>query len=195
MRKFALLLSALLFAALVGTAVISRAFLPVSAQDGFKAHSLLTASVADVQKAALDYTEARFRILAPPKILLTRSITKEELPKLGLSEIGFGGKEPPLALVALEGKFEIQPRGLTMAGPEQVKYLFYVIDLNVGAPTLIEYSRNGTDYEQFLSYAKTFKAISGDQPIDPSAKDFQPGPKKFAVPPPTPEWSPPEQSE
>jgi len=191
MRKFALLLSALLLAALVGTAVISRAFFPVSAQDGFKPHSLLTASVADVQKAALDYTQSNSRVLAPPKILLTRSITKEELAKLGLSEIGFGGKEPPLALVVLEGKFEVQFPG--MKRPDQVKYLFYVFDLNAGTPTLIEGSRDGTDYEQLLAYAKTFKTISGDQPIDPSAKDFQPGPKKFAVPPPTPAWSPPEE--
>ncbi len=192
MRKFAILVIALLFTVLVGIAFVSKSLSPISAQEGtFKPHSLLTASVADVQKAALDYTQSRFRVLAPPKILLTRSITKEELPKLGLSEIGFGGKVPPLALVVLEGKFEIQIPG--MMRPEQAKYLFYVIDLNTGAPTLIEGSRNGTDYEQLLAYAKTFKALPGDQPIDPSAKDFQPGPKKFAVPPPTPAWSPPEE--
>jgi hypothetical protein len=91
MRKFALLLSALVLIALVGTAMIWRSFFPVSAQDVYKPHSLLTASVADVQKAALDYTQSTFRILAPPQILLTRSITKEELPQLGLSEIHLGG--------------------------------------------------------------------------------------------------------
>lgn len=192
MRKFGLLSAALLFVILVGIAVVPKSFSPVSAQDGFKPHSLLTASAADVQKAALDYTQSRFRVLAPPKILLTRSITKEELPKLGLSEIGIGGKVPPLALVVLEGKFEIQLIG--MMGPKQVKYLFYVIDLNDGTPTAIEYSRDGTGYEQFLMYARTFKALPGDQPIDPSAQDFEPGPIQTAAPASTPEWSPPEMS-
>lgn len=194
MRKFALLLAALLFAILVGIAVVPKLFPPVSAQDGFKPHSLLTASVADVQKAALDYTQSRFRVLEAPQILLTRSVTKEELPELGLSEIGFGGKEPPLALVVLEGKFEVQVRGMTE--PEQVKYLFYVINLYVGGPTLVEGSRDGTDYEDLLEYAKTFTPLASDQLIDPSAKDFDPGPIQTAVPAvPTPGPSAPEKSE
>lgn len=193
MRKFAVVILAFLFAALVGTAVVSRWFSPVSAQDGFKPHSLLTASIAEVQKAALDYTHSRFRVLAPPKILLTRSITKKELPELGLSEIGISGKEPPLALVVLEGKFEIQVRGMTE--PEQVKYLFYTINLYVGGPTAIEYSRDGTDYEGFLQYAKTFSPLAGDQLIDPNAKYFDPGPIQIVPPMPTPASSPPEKTE
>ena len=184
MRKFALFLTALLFATLVVIAVNSNLFFLASAQDGFRPHSLLTASVADVQKAALDYTQSRFRVVGTPKILLTRSIAKEELPKLGLSEIGFGGKVPPLALVILEGKFEVQIRG--MDTPEQAKYLFYVFDLNTGAPTLIEGSRQGIDYEDLILYAKTFTPLAGDQPIDPNAKYFDPGPIQFAPPVPTP---------
>ncbi len=172
----------------------SRAFPSVNAQNGFKAHSLLTASVADVQEAALDYTYSNYRVLATPKILLTRSITKEELPKLGLSEIGFGGKEPPLALVALEGKFEVQPRGLTTAGPEQMKYIFYVLDLNAGVPIYTEFSRYGKGYAKFFAYARTFAPLTSDQPIDPNAKYFEPGPIQTAVPAvPTPVPSAPEK--
>lgn len=194
MRKSTLILLALFLAALVATAVISKSFFPATAQSGFKPHSLLTASVADVEKAALDYTASYSRILAPPQILLTRSITKQELPKLGLSEIGHGDHEPPLALVVLEGKFEIQPRGLTTAGPEQVKYIFYIINLYAGAPTAIEYSRDGTGYKKFLQYARTAKTMPGDQPIDPNAKDFDPGPIQTSVPAaPTPGPSAPEQ--
>lgn len=193
MRKFAFVLFALLFAALVGISLVSKSSVPASAQSGFKAHSLLTASVADIQKAALDYTQSRFRVVGTPQILLTRSITKDELPKLGLSEIGISGKEPPLALVALEGKFAIQVRGMTE--PEEVKYLFYVFDLNAGIPTSVEYSRNGTGYEAFLNYAKTFMSLPGDQLIDPNAKDFDPGPIQTAIPAvPTPGPSAPEQS-
>jgi hypothetical protein len=192
MRKFNLVLFALLLTTLVGAAVVSRAYFPVKAQDSFKARSLLTASVADVEKAALDYTQSSSRILSTPRILLTRSITKEELPQLGLSEIGIGGKVPPLALVVMEGKFEVQFPG--MNAPDQVKYLFYVIDLNAGVPTSVEYSRDGTGYETFLQYARTTKAISGDQPIDPNAKYFDPGPIQTAVPAmPTPGPSAPEK--
>lgn len=192
MRKIALLLSVFLMVALLGIAVVSRWFAPVSAQDGFKPQSLLTASVSDVQKAALDYTHSRFRVLATPKILLTRSITKQELPELGLSEISFGSKQPPLALVVLEGKFEVQLRG--MNAPEPAKYLFYVIDLNAGAPTLIEASETGIDYENLLLYAKTFTPLSGDQPIDANAKFFDPGPIQTEVPAaPTPGPSAPEK--
>jgi len=193
MRKFTLALSALILVTLVGAVVVSRWFSPASAQDGFKPHSLLTATVADVQQAALDYTQSRFRVLETPQILLTRSITKEELPKLGLSEIGFGGKEPPLALVVLEGKFEVQLRG--MMKPEPAKYLFYVIDLNAGAPTLIEASETGIDYENLLAYAKTFTPLAADQLIAPNAKDFDPGPIQTEVSAvPTPGPSAPEQA-
>lgn len=194
MRKFALVLSAMLFATLVGTVVVSGWFFPLSAQSGFKPHSLLTASVADVEKAALEYTQSSYRVLATPKILLTRSITKKELPKLGLSEIGYGDHEPPLALVVLVGKFEIQPRGLTTAGPDQVKYIFYVLDLNLGVPTYTEYSRDGKGYAKFLAYVKSATTAPGDQPIDPNAKYFDPGPIQTAVPAvPTPGPSAPEK--
>jgi|GEM_PF-3314767 len=193
MRKFTLTLSALILVTLVGTAVVSRWFSLANAQDGFKPHSLLTASVNDVQRVALDYTQSRFRVLETPQILLTRGITKEELPELGLSEIGFGGKEPPLALVVLQGKFEVQFPGL--AKPEPAKYLFYVFDLNAGAPTLIEASETGIDYENLLLYAKTFTPVPGDQPIDQNAKFFDPGPIQTEVPAvPTPGPSAPEQA-
>lgn len=192
MRKFTLILFALLLATLVATALISKAYFPVKAQDSFKARSLLTASVAEVEKAALEYTQSSYRVLATPKILLTRSITKEELPKLGLSEIGFGGKEPPLALVVMEGKFEVQFPG--MAKPEPAKYLFYIFDLNVGVPTLTEASEYGIDYEAFLQYVRNAKTIPSDQPIDPNAKYFEPGPIQTAVPAvPTPGPSAPEK--
>lgn len=130
----------------------------------------------------------------PPKILLSRSITKKQLPELGLSEIGIRGKEPPLALVVLEGKFEIEPRGLTTAGPEQVKYIFYVLDLNAGVPTYTEYSRDGKGYAKFLAYVQSANTIPGDQPIDPNAKYFEPGPIQTDAPAvPTPGPSAPEQ--
>lgn len=192
MRKFTLVLSALLLATLVGAAVVSRTYFPVKAQDAFKARSLLSASVADVEKAALEYTQSNYTVLATPKILLTRSITKQEFLKLGLSEVGIGGKEPPLALVVLEGKFEVQFPG--MAKPEPAKYLFYVFDLNVGVPTLTEASEYGIDYENLIMYAKTFTPLAGDQPIDPNAKYFDPGPIQTAVPAaPTPGPSAPEK--
>lgn len=194
MRKFVLVLSVNVLGAFVAIAVTSHAFSSVNAQNGFKAHSLLAASVADVQKAALDFTYSNYRVLSAPKILLTRSITRQEIPKLGLSEFGIGGKEPPLALVALEGKFEVQPRGLTTAGPEQVKYIFYVLDLNAGVPTYIEFSREGKGYAKFFAYAKTFTPLAGDQPIDPNAKNFEPEPIQTEVPAvPTPGPSAPEK--
>ncbi len=143
MRKLTLILFVCFLVTLFGTAVLSRSFFAVRAQDEFKAHSLLTATVSEVQQAVLAYAASESRVLVPPQILLTRSITKKELPELGLEEIGYTDHDPPLALVVLEGQFEIQPRGLTTAGPEQVKYIFYVLDLNVGAPTYSGYSRDG----------------------------------------------------
>ena len=193
MRKLMVVLSVLFFATLA-TLSIYRSFSVVEAQSSFQAHPLLTATVSEVQQAALDYAASESRVLVPPQILLTRSITKKELPELGLEEIGYTDHDPPLALVVLEGQFEIQPRGLTIAGPEQVKYIFYVLDLNAGAPTYIGFSRNGKGYAKFLAYVKSATTASGDQLIDPNAKYYEPGPIQTQVPAvPTPGPSAPEK--
>ena len=119
----------------------------------FVPRPLVGVSLAEVGKAAVAYTHARFRVVSgEPQILLTRSVTARELPTLGLSTINFAGAEPPLTLVVLKGDFDVKALGRTLTLPEwRVNYIAYVFDLKAGMPTLTEVSRTGGRFRTVLN--------------------------------------------
>lgn len=116
------------------------------------AQSLVGAPVEKIEQEAVDYTYKRFKVLSGfPTILLTKPVTKDELPSLGLSAIGFGGEEPPLMLVALKGDFDVSNIRGSVSTTLRVKYLVYVFDLKAGMPTLIQYSADGSHFRKLLN--------------------------------------------
>jgi hypothetical protein len=86
-----------------------------------------------------------------PTVLLARSVTSADLPKLGLGEIGFGGEEPPLTLVALKGDFNARALMRRSFPGERTRYIVYVFDLNVGVPTLTMTSQTGGMFRTLLN--------------------------------------------
>ena len=115
---------------------------------------LVGASPEEVGQAAKDYTAGQFKVLSgTPTVLLARPVTKEDLPKLGLPEIGFSASEdPPLMLVALKGDFDVS--SLQMSGgasPWKVGYIVYVFDLKAGMPTLTLVSPRGGTFRTLLN--------------------------------------------
>lgn len=115
-------------------------------------HPLVNATSDEVAQAAKNYTVSNFKVVSgTPTVLLTRSVTKEDLPKLGLSTIAFGGEDPPLMLVALKGDFDVQNMPGGGSTPWRVGYIVYVFDLKAGMPALISVSRLGGRFRTLLN--------------------------------------------
>ena len=145
-NKLVMLLIGVLMLAGTGLLVVSS---NISAQT--EGGGLGDATDADMEQAAIDFTNLRFNELSgSPKARLVRSVTVDDLPSLGLPRINFAAQDPPLKLVILEGDFDVSDmRG----GPvhKQVKYLAYVFDLRAGVPALIATSVNGGRFRDALS--------------------------------------------
>jgi hypothetical protein len=151
MRNLKFLLVSILLLVVVGLFLVET---DTQAKMLFKAQSLVNASDAEIQKVAVDYTYGRFNVLSgTPTVLLTRSVVKDELPSLGLSAIDFGGEEPPLKLVAMKGDFDVSSirRSVKSSSPLRASYIVYVFDLKIGAPTLIQYSLDGSHFRKLLN--------------------------------------------
>ena len=117
-------------------------------------HSLVNASMKDIEDAALKYTQTRFQVLSDNvTIPLARPVTKQELPLLGLPQIDFGGEDPPLALVVLKGEFDVRNLRRTIANGEawRVRFIAYVFDLKAGLPTLTMVSADGSMFRDLLN--------------------------------------------
>jgi hypothetical protein len=122
-----------------------------STKTQFDATPLTDASTNEISQAAIDYTYYRFTVVSgSPEVLLVQSVTKNQIPSLGLSAIEFAGEEPPMALVAIKGDFDVSSLR-AVGSPLQVQYLIYIIDLKVGLPTLIEFSVDGSRFRDLLN--------------------------------------------
>ena len=69
---------------------------------------------------------------------LSRPVTAKELPSLGFEGISF--HDIPMALAIVKGDFDVSNlmRGSpTHQKPVNVKYIAYIFDLQIGAPTFI----------------------------------------------------------
>jgi hypothetical protein len=119
-------------------------------------------------QVAKEYTASTFNIVSgTPVVLLTRPVTKEELPRLGLPEIAFGGETPPLHLVALKGDFDVQGLSPSATVPWRVNYIVYVYDLQAGVPALTLVSPHGGEFRTLLndsSLPLDIASSSGESP-------------------------------
>lgn len=107
----------------------------------FQPRDLTGASLQEVGQAAIDYTLAQFSVLSgTPKVVLAQPVTSAELSSLGLADINFVNREPPMALVIVKGNFDVSnlpgrvPPGVKRQN--KVKYIAYAFDLRAGIPTL-----------------------------------------------------------
>lgn len=120
----------------------------------FKPHPMTNASPEAVGQAAVDYTKDQFPGNGNPQVLLVRSVTKQDLPALGLQRLDFASVEdPPLMLVILKGDFGFGNHpgsSQTMSGM-RFHYIGYVFDLWAGTPTLTMASPNGGEFRTALN--------------------------------------------
>jgi hypothetical protein len=117
-------------------------------------HSLVNASMKDIEDAALKYTRSRFQALSKEvTIPLARYVTDQELPSLGISKMDFLGEDPPMALVVLKGEFDV--RNLRHINPEnkpwRVRYIVYIFDLRAGMPCRVMVSPDGAGFRTLLN--------------------------------------------
>jgi hypothetical protein len=134
-------------------AVIFPAMMGRSQRKSFIPKPLTDATEAQIREVAMEYTYSTFNIVdGTPVVRLSKfRVTKDELPMYGLDQINFAGEEPPLALVALQGNFDISSLpGMKTTG-FGYHYLVYVFDLRVGIPTSIYYSRDGSIFKKLLN--------------------------------------------
>ena len=166
-------------------------------------HTLVNAPMKDIEDAALKYTYARFQVLSEDVIIrLSRPVTKQELPLLGLPKIDFGGEDPPLALVVLMGNFDVRNlrRMNVNDAPWRVKFIAYVFDLKAGLPTLTSVSADGSRFRDLLNDPSLPMPMINDsqlevdlqspEPVSPATKlpygsMAPPVPNPTGAPPPT----------
>ncbi len=166
--------------------------------------SLVNASMEEIKEAALKYTRSRFKILSKQvTIPLARYVTDQELPFLGISKMDFIGEEPPMALVVLEGEFDVRAlrRHVSRENkPWRVKYIAYIFDLKAGLPASVMVSSDGTGFRKLLNapslpegdiFAEDSTildpeagAVSSDEKL-PYGATLPPAPTPSGVPPPT----------
>jgi len=126
-----------------------------AAAQTFRVRTLVGESDREIGRYAVDYTRLLYRVVSgEPRVVLVRRVTAAELPSLGLGEIGFGGEEPPLALVILRGDFDISamPGSLDPSlWPSRVAFIAYVFDLRAGMAALTAGSYRGGDLRTALN--------------------------------------------
>jgi hypothetical protein len=94
-------------------------------------------------------------VTGTPQVLTVRSVIRDDLAPLGLSDVHFGGTEPPLKLVVLKGDFDVRnlDRSKVMRDPNKpwpATYIVYIFDLNAGGPTLIEVASNRDRFQMLF---------------------------------------------
>ena len=123
----------------------------------FQRRPLLGAPLMEVAQYTLHYTCHNYHVMGgSAAIRLARPVTLTELPTLGLGTLHLACDEPGLALVILQGDFDMQgmmPMGA--GGPYsrqlRVSFIGYVINLRVGLPTLTMLSETGGKFKLALN--------------------------------------------
>jgi hypothetical protein len=125
-----------------------------STENKFDAKSLLNASDQEVTNAALEWTRISFDVTDTPKVVLIRSVTIEDLSKLGLSEAAGIDAGKPLKLVVVKGSFDLSNiRGgfSSKKGKLKASYVGYVFDLEAGVPISTLTAKNGGRFRKALN--------------------------------------------
>ena len=106
--------------------------------------------------AALAFTQQALPTLSgTPKVILTRSITYKDYPKLGLGNFSPStGSQPALQVVLLQGAFDTSKYGMGTRLPfAAAAYVVIVYDLDHKSITHITVSEKGTEIKQLLNLA------------------------------------------
>lgn len=138
---------------LIGFVVAANPAATPSPGPQFVRHSLANATSEEIGQEALSYVHNDFDIRSgTPKIVLSRSVTEDDLPGLGLGRVSFGASvHPPLALVILKGDFgQGHFLGTGVSATDQFIYVAYIYDLWAGAPTSTIASKDGGIFRQAL---------------------------------------------
>lgn len=150
-----------------------------------RANPLALASDAQIEDAAVKFTETRLNVVSGvPVVRVLRHVTSAELPALGF-QVRFSNEEPPLALVILQGDFDVSNLRGVGRHPEvitRVRYIAYVYDLWAGYPALIQTSPAGGEFAVVLNDASLPRAPQ--RPIDPNAIPGVPQPALTSHPSP-----------
>ena len=169
---------AMVFLILCGIGVVAAGFVIRSTSSAFGTghltpafpSALTNASGTQVGQVALDLVRRDFDVRSgTPQVVFTRSIVRDDLPKLNLPSIPKTTiEEPPLMLVIIEGDFGPAHLPSIVTGPtDQVfKYIGYVFDLWAGSPTLTLADPDGGE----------FRAVLGDPTLPIAATPISPLP-------------------
>jgi hypothetical protein len=154
-----------------------------SSKNKFNAKSLLNASDQEVTNAALESTRISFDVTDTPKVILIRSVTIEDLSKLGLSEVAGGDVGKPLKLVVVKGAFDLSNiRGgfSSKKGKLKASYVGYIFDLDAGVPIATLTSKNGGRFRKALNQPNL------PEDVQPDDSGLNKGNSPEAVPVPLP---------
>lgn len=161
---------------------------------GFRLRRLDNATPEEVGRYAVEWAQSAFVVTGTLQVRLARHITANQMPSLGLPQIGFAGQEPPLTLVILRGDIDLADSliGLKLRSPgsqmgERVEYLGVVFDRYAGAPTFVSPSRHGAGFRVALNDPSLPNLADLVPPPDFS----QPDPPRLPCPqPPSPTTTP-----
>lgn len=117
--------------------------------------TLIGASPAEVGEFAVTYAQHQLVVHGTPEVLISRTVTREEIASLGLGCINFSSiEEPPLRLVIMKGDFDLSHMpGTTSPAVKstwQAHYVAYVFDAWAAQATYLTSSRNGGRFRQVL---------------------------------------------
>lgn len=128
--------------------------------------SLASATSDQIAQVALSIVKQDFTIRSgTPQAVLSRPITEDELPAIGLGRVSFAASQhPPLSLVILKGDFgTAHLPGTGKSASDRFQYVGYVFDLWAGVPTKTMASPDGGIFRTALNDG----ALPAGKALDP----------------------------
>ena len=110
-------------------------------------HTLLNSSPDDIAKLAITVLEKQFKVHGVPTVLLSRLVSSDDIPTLGLDTIPYSAPRP-VWVVILKGSFDIsqQPYSETATNPITANYILYMFDLCNGGAVVTAPSIDGQEF-------------------------------------------------
>ncbi len=122
--------------------------------------NLVGASMQEFTQFAQNWTQQQLKAQGTPEVLLTRSVTREDVAALGLGCLpDFAAiEQPPLMLAILKGHLDFRgsvPGSANVQGPEpgSISYVAYVFDVWSASPVAMRASNNGSSFKRALNDA------------------------------------------
>ncbi len=120
----------------------------------FTPSSLIDALPQRVGQVAIDYTQARFKVLSgASNVVVVRKPTTNDFSALGFPTDEYEPQDNPLMLVVVKGDFEVSNMrgGANSKWHRRVAYIAYLFDLRAGVPTLTQTSAKGGILRELLN--------------------------------------------